>query len=61
MAEVGKASTGNKADIAGADHGNAHGRSIMEVANHFRSKPDRGLHSRRNAEWREAAASMHFL
>jgi hypothetical protein len=33
MAEVGKAGTGNEADIAGADHGNAHLRSIMEVAN----------------------------
>ena len=39
--EVGKASAGNKADIAGADHGNAHVISIMVVTNRFRSKPDR--------------------
>jgi hypothetical protein len=41
VAEIGKASAGNKADIAGADHGNAHVRSIMVVANRIRSKPDR--------------------
>ena len=41
MAEIGKTSAGNEADIAGADHRNAHVKSIMKVTNRLRSMPDR--------------------
>src|SRR4029077_20023613 len=52
MAEIGETGAGNKADIAGADHGDAHGSSVMKVTNRSRSKPR--LHSKRRPQWREA-------
>jgi hypothetical protein len=38
VAEIGEAGAGNKANVAGADHGNAHVKSIMKMTN--RSMPN---------------------
>jgi hypothetical protein len=51
VTEVSETRSGNKANIAGADHGNAHESSIMKVTN--RSWPKLRLHSKRHAQWRE--------
>ncbi|MFZ0650582.1 MAG: hypothetical protein WAZ97_06815 [Pseudolabrys sp.] len=61
MAEIGKTSAGNKADIAGADHGNAHVKSIVKVTNRLRSMPDRACIPEATPQWREAPADAHFL
>jgi len=39
VAEVGEAGPGNEADIAGADHGNAHFSSVAKMVNRFRPRP----------------------
>jgi hypothetical protein len=39
VTEISEAGAGNKADIAGADHGNAHVKSIMKMTSRIRSMP----------------------
>ncbi len=62
MAEIGKTGAGNKADIAGADHGNAHVGSIVKVANRLPVNAGPRLHSRRPSRSGERCLpDVHFL
>ena len=61
MAEIGKTRAGNKADIAGADHGNAHVKSIVKVANRCRSMPDRACIADGIPSGERRLPNAHFL